>query len=211
MSQITQSEWIWKDGEFIPWTDARIHVLSHSVQFGSSAFEGIRCYSTPKGPAIFRLQEHLRRFENSCKVYRTDLGFSREEIVDACCELVERNQLETCYLRPMMVRGYGAVGMVPFASPVEVYLACWPWGTYLGEGAMEQGVDVCVSSWHRPAPNTHPVLAKAGGNYLSSQLIKLEAVANGYAEAIAGKVFGAGRFQVDMQTSTPCSSAPSPR
>ncbi len=185
MSQITQSEWIWKDGEFIPWTDARIHVLSHSVQFGSSAFEGIRCYQTPQGPAVFRLEEHLRRFENSCKVYRTELAFSREEMEEACCDLVERNGLEECYLRPMMVRGYGAVGMIPFASPVELYVACWPWGTYLGEGAMEQGVDVCISTWLRPFPNTYPAMAKVAGNYLGSQLAKMEAVGNGYAEAIA--------------------------
>ncbi|HEX6938772.1 MAG TPA: branched-chain amino acid transaminase [Longimicrobiales bacterium] len=185
MSGITKVAWIWKDGEFIAWDDAKIHVLSHSVQFGASLFEGIRCYATPRGPAIFRLDDHLRRLLDSCRIYRTELPFSRQELAQACVETVRRNGLDACYIRPMVVRGYGAAGMVPHASPVEVYIACWPWGTYLGDGALENGVDVCVSSWHRPAPDTHPVLAKAAGNYLNSMLAKLEALENGYVEAIA--------------------------
>lgn len=185
MSQISAVEWIWKDGEFIRWDDARIHVLSHAVQFGSSIFEGIRCYSTPTGPAVFRLDAHLRRMVDSCKVYRTELPYSVEELADTCLEAIRRNELQSCYLRPMLVRGYGAVGMVPFASPLEMYVICWPWGTYLGEGALENGVDVCVSSWARPAPNSYPAMAKVAGNYLGSQLAKMEALANGYAEAIA--------------------------
>ncbi len=185
MSAINKTEWIWRDGEFIRWDDANVHVLSHSLQFGSSAFEGVRCYSTPQGPAIFRLEDHLQRLANSCKIYRMELRWSVDELVAACCELVERNGLDACYIRPMVMRGYGAAGMVPFDSPVEVYLPCWPWGTYLGEGALEAGIDACVSSWHRMAPNTIPAMAKIAGNYLSGQLIKMEALANGFGEAIA--------------------------
>jgi branched-chain amino acid aminotransferase len=183
--KLTETSWIWRDGEFIRWQDAQIHVLSHSVQFGSSVFEGIRCYSTPRGPAIFRLQDHLQRMLDSAKIYRMDLAFSIDELVAACCELVERNELDSCYLRPMVVRGYGAASMVPFASPIHVYLPCWPWGTYLGEGALENGVDACVASWNRVAPNTIPAMAKIAGNYLGGQLIKMEAMAKGFAEAIA--------------------------
>jgi branched-chain amino acid aminotransferase len=185
MSQIPATDWIWRDGEFIPWAEAHIHVLSHSIQFGSSAFEGIRCYKTPKGPAIFRLREHLTRLLNSVKIYRMELPYTLDELSAACCALVLKNKLDACYLRPMVVRGYGAIGMVPFASPIEVYLPCWPWGAYLGDDALEQGVDACVSSWHRFAPNTVPSLAKIAGNYLGGQLIKMEALANGFAEAIA--------------------------
>jgi branched-chain amino acid aminotransferase len=145
----------------------------------------VRCYSTPGGPAIFRLEDHLQRLLNSCRIYRMEVPYGVDELVAACCELVERNKLDACYIRPMVIRGYGAAGMVPFASPVEVFLPCWPWGTYLGEGALEKGVDACVSSWHRMAPNTTPSMAKIAGNYLGGQLIKMEALANGYDEAIA--------------------------
>lgn len=185
MAQLTQTSWIWRDAEFIAWADARVHVLSHSMQFGSSVFEGIRCYSTPGGPAIFRLEDHLQRLMSSCRVYRMEVKYTIDELADACCELVERNEMDACYIRPMVMRGYGAAGMVPFDSPVEVYLPCWPWGAYLGEGALEAGVDACVSSWHRMAPNTIPSMAKVAGNYLGGQLIKMEALANGFAEAIA--------------------------
>ncbi len=185
MSQIAATEWIWRDGAFIPWNDAQVHVLAHSMQFGSSAFEGIRCYHTPNGPAIFRLREHLQRLFNSVKIYRMELPYSLDELSAACCALVVKNELDSCYLRPMVVRGYGAAGMVPFASPIEVYLPCWPWGAYLGDEALEQGVDVCVSTWHRFAPNTIPSLAKVAGNYLGGQLIKMEALSNGFAEGIA--------------------------
>ena len=185
MYKLTETNWIWRDGEFIRWSDAQIHVLSHSVQFGSSVFEGIRCYSTSRGPAIFRLQDHLQRMIDSAKIYRMDLAYSIEDLVAACCELVERNELDACYLRPMVIRGYGAASMVPFASPINVYLPCWPWGTYLGEGALENGVDACVASWNRVAPNTIPAMAKIAGNYLGGQLIQMEAMAKGFAEAIA--------------------------
>ena len=183
--QFPTTEWIWRDGEFIPWESATIHVMSHVVHYGSSVFEGIRCYNTPEGPAIFRLGDHVRRLFDSAKVYRMELPYDADGISNACQELVLKNELDACYLRPIAFRGYGAAGLNPFPSPIETYIICWPWGTYLGEGALERGVDVCVSSWSRPAPNTHPALAKAGGNYLSSQLIKMEALANGYSEGIA--------------------------
>jgi len=179
-----QTEWIWKDGEFIPWESATLHVMSHVVHYGSSVFEGIRCYRTPEGPAVFRLDDHLRRMEDSARVYRMDIP-TREVLGEAVEALIVRNGLEECYIRPISLRGLGAAGVYPLNSPVETYLVCWPWGAYLGADALEQGVDVCVSSWHRPAPNTFPALAKAGGHYLSSQLIQMEAVANGFAEGIA--------------------------
>lgn len=185
MSQLAKTDWIWKDGTFVRWDDCQVHVLAHSMQFGSSIFEGIRCYATPRGPAIFRLREHMLRFVNSAKVYRMDLAYSVDELMQANRELVVKNGLDACYLRPMIIRGYGAAGMVPLESPIEVYLPCWPWGTYLGEGALENGVDVCVSTWQRVAPNTIPAMAKVAGNYLGGQLIKMEALANGFAEAIA--------------------------
>jgi branched-chain amino acid aminotransferase len=183
--QLAATDWIWRNGEFIAWQDANVHVLAHSMQFGSSVFEGIRCYNTPRGPAVFRLEDHLQRLLNSCKIYRMEVPYGIDELVAATCELVEKNALDACYIRPMVIRGFGAAGMVPFASPVEVYLPCWPWGTYLGEGALEKGVDACVSSWHRMAPNTTPSMAKVAGNYLGGQLIKMEALADGYDEAIA--------------------------
>lgn len=185
MSRITETQWIWRDGHFIPWADATVHVLSHSMQFGSSAFEGIRCYSTPKGPAIFRLREHLARLLHSCKIYRMEVPYSIDQLVEASRDLIARNGVESCYLRPMVVRGYGTAGMVPIGAPIEVYLPCWPWGAYLGDEALEKGVDACISSWHRVQPNTIPAMAKIAGNYLSGQLIKMEALANGYAEGIA--------------------------
>ena len=185
MSKITETDWIWHDGNFVPWAAASVHVLCHSLQFGSSAFEGMRCYDTPDGPAIFRLEDHLTRLRNSCKIYRMEYDYSNEDLTGACRELVQRNGVASCYIRPMVLRGYGAAGMVPFDSPVEVYLPCWPWGAYLGEGALENGVDVCISTWNRMAPNTIPAAAKVAGNYLSGQLIKMEALANGFAEGIA--------------------------
>ena len=179
-----RTEWIWRDGEIIPWDDAQLHVMSHVVHYGSSVFEGIRFYNTPAGPASFRLSDHMRRFVNSARIYRMDLGLSASGLAEACREVVNRNGLAEGYLRPVAVRGLGALGLHPGKSPVETYIVCWPWGQYLGTEALQEGVDVCVSSWNRPAPNTHPTLAKAGGNYVISQLMRLEAEANGYAEAI---------------------------
>ena len=184
-SEITQVDWIWRDGEIIRWEDATVHVLSHSVQFGSSLFEGMRCYHTPDGPAIFRLREHLRRLLDSCRIYRMQPAHTAEALAEGCREIIRRNGLNACYVRPMVVRGYGAVGMNPVASPVETYLICWPWGAYLGADALERGIDAGVSSWQRQEPNTYPAFAKAAGNYLNSQLMKVEALANGFHEAIA--------------------------
>ncbi len=185
MSLLQETEWIWHDGEFIPWHSATLHVLSHSMQFGSAAFEGIRCYSTPRGPAIFRLREHIERLVASVRIYRMDPGYSVDELVEAARQVVVRNRIDACYIRPMVLRGFGAAGMVPFESPVHVYIPCWPWGAYLGEEALERGVDACIASWNRVAPNTIPAMAKIGGNYLSGQLIKMEAITNGYQEGIA--------------------------
>jgi branched-chain amino acid aminotransferase len=185
MATLPPNEWIWRDGEFIPWADATAHVLSHSMQFGSAVFEGVRCYKTPRGPAVFRLEDHLVRLVNSCKVYRMDLKYSVDTLVAATCELVERNRMEAAYIRPMVLRGFGSAGMVPFESPVEVYIPCWTWGAYLGDDALEKGVDACISTWHRMAPNTIPAGAKIAGNYLGGQLIKMEALMNGYHEGIA--------------------------
>ena len=182
---LTEAEWIWKDGEFIPWGEAKTHILSLAVQFGSSIFEGIRAYETERGSAIFRLQPHVRRLFDSCKIYRMELAQSMDEVEEACVAAVRKNGLTDCYVRPMVVRGYGAAGLNPVGSPVETYIAAWPWGTYLGEGALEQGVDACISTWMRAHPNTFPVQAKAAGHYNAAQLMKMEAIANGYAEAIA--------------------------
>ena len=158
---LTPTESIWHNGRFIPWDDARIHVLSHVVSYGSSVFEGIRCYETAAGPAIFRLREHVRRLLDSSKIYRIEVPFSLDELSDAMVELVRVNSLKSCYLRPIVLRGYGDVGVYGVGNPTEVYLACWEWGKYLGEEALSSGVDVCISSWNRIAPNTLPALAKA--------------------------------------------------
>ncbi|HXB72550.1 MAG TPA: branched-chain amino acid transaminase [Candidatus Acidoferrales bacterium] len=183
---LTPTDKIWHNGRFIPWADATIHVLSHVVSYGSSVFEGIRCYSTPAGPAIFRLREHVRRMMDSAKIYRMEnLGYSAEQLGDAMLELVRVNNMDACYIRPIAIRGYGDIGVNPLQNPIDVYMACWSWGKYLGEEALAEGVDVCVSSWNRFAPNTLPALAKAGANYMNSQLIKMEALANGYSEGIA--------------------------
>lgn len=182
---IQEVEWIWRDGETVPWRDANVHLLSTAVQFGASVFEGVRCYSTPDGPAIFRWPEHLRRLYDSSRIYRMQPRWTPDDLTRATAALIERNGLDACYIRPMILRGYGDAGMLPGVSPIETYIACWPWGTYLGDGALESGVDVCVSSWQRPAPNTFPALAKAAGHYNNAMLIKMDAAANGYAEAIA--------------------------
>jgi len=183
---LTPTEKIWHNGRFIKWEDATIHVLSHVVSYGSSVFEGIRCYSTHLGPAIFRLREHVRRMVDSAKIYRMEnLGFSADALAEAMLELVRVNRMDSAYIRPIAFRSYGDIGVNGMKNPIDVYIACWYWGKYLGEEALAEGVDVCVSSWNRLAPNTLPSLAKAGANYMNSQLIKMEAVTNGYAEGIA--------------------------
>ncbi len=180
-----RTDWIWRDGSFIPWEDASLHVMAHVIHYGSSVFEGIRCYDTPTGPAAFRLRDHMRRLLDSARIYRMDPGHSVGALEAASLELVARNGLRACYLRPLIVRGVGAAGLDPASSPVHTYLICWPWGAYLGAGALEEGVDVCVSSWRRPTPGTFPTQSKAGGHYLNAQLMKMEAVAGGFSEAIA--------------------------
>ena len=176
---------IWHNGKFIDWDDANIHIMSHVVHYGSSLFEGIRCYATPQGPAIFRLREHIKRLHESCHIYRMPLEFSIEQLMEACLETVRVNNFKECYLRPVVFRGYGAFGVNPLNNPVEAYIASWVWGKYLGAEAIEDGVDVCVSSWARMHPNTLPPTAKAGANYMNSQLIKMEAILNGFVEGIA--------------------------
>ena len=179
------TEKIWHNGRLIDWDDARIHVLSHVTSYGSSVFEGIRCYSTPSGPAILRGREHARRLLDSAKIYRMELSYSIDDLVQAMQDLVVVNKMDSCYFRPIAIRGYGDIGVLPLNNPIDVYIACWEWGKYLGEDALAKGVDVCVSSWTRIAPNTLPSLAKAGANYMNSQLIRMEAHLNGYAEGIA--------------------------
>ncbi len=182
---VKEAEWIWKNGAFVPWAEATIHVLSTAVQFGSSVFEGIRCYDTRSGPAVFRLPEHLRRLRNSCRIYRMDPGYSEADLAQVCLEVVRKNGFRACYIRPMVLRGYGSMAMDGAGSPIETYVPAWEWGAYLGAEALERGVDVCVSSWQRAAGNTFPGMAKAAGHYNNAQLIKFEALANGYVEAIA--------------------------
>ncbi len=181
---------IWRDGQLIAWEQATLHVMSHVVHYGSSVFEGIRCYETPAGPAVFRLREHMRRLLDSCKIYRMPMRWSLDDLVQGTVDLVAANELRSCYLRPVVVRGGEQMGVNPLNAPVETFLVAWHWGTYLGQSALTDGVDVCVSSWRRPAPGTFPTLAKAGGNYLNSQLTLMEARADGYAEGIALDSFG---------------------
>lgn len=176
--------WIWKDGEFIRWEDANVHILSLAVQFASSVFEGVRCYETPNGPAVFRLHDHLKRLMGSSRTYRMQPAYTIDELAEATLATVRRNDLSACYIRPMVLRGYGSSSMHPEHSPVETYIPVWPWGAYLGEDGLKKGVDVCVSSWNRPAPNTIPSGAKSAGNYMLSTLMVLEASSHGYAEAI---------------------------
>ena len=181
---IQKTEKIWHNGKLIPWDDAQLHVMSHVVNYGSSVFEGVRCYSLPKGPAIFRANEHMQRLLDSAKIYRIDVDYTRDELVSAVVDVVKNNGVWPCYIRPIILRGYGEAGVNPFNSPTEVYICNYPWGKYLSNDA-EQGVDVCVSSWTRLAPNTLPAIAKSGANYMNSQLIKMEAIINGYVEGIA--------------------------
>jgi branched-chain amino acid aminotransferase len=181
---MAQSEKIWFNGELVDWNEAKIHVLSHVVHYGSSVFEGIRCYRTKQGPAVFRLDDHIGRLYDSAKIYRMEIPYKSEELRNAVLETIRVNQLEECYIRPVVFRGYGAIGVLPFGAPVDAAIAVWEWGQYLGEEALEKGVSVCTSSWNRMAPNTFPSLAKAGGNYLNSQLVKMEANVDGYDEGI---------------------------
>jgi branched-chain amino acid aminotransferase len=183
---------IWRDGQFVDWADATIHVLSHVVHYGSSVFEGIRCYKTPQGGAIFRLRDHIRRLGDSARIYRMPLQHSLETLVQGCVDTVAANDLDECYLRPVVIRTGERMGVLPDDRPsaVETFIIAWHWGEYLGDDALQRGVDVCVSSWRRPAPDTFPTLAKAGGNYLNGQLSLMEARASGFAEGIMLDAFG---------------------
>ena len=180
---------VWHNGEFIKWDDARVHVMSHVLHYGSSIFEGIRCYSTNQGPAVFRLREHMQRFLNSAKIYRMDHPWTLDQLCDAIVELVQKSEMNQCYIRPILFRSldevHPAFGVNPFPNPLACYIGAWDWGKYLGDEAIERGVDVCVSTWNRLTPNSMPAMAKSGANYMNSQLIKMEALLNGFAEGIA--------------------------
>ena len=175
---------IWRDGQLVEWEDATIHVMSHVVHYASSVFEGIRCYETPGGPAVFRAAEHMRRLHDSCRIYRMPLRWSVDELVQACVETVQANDLRHCYLRPVVLRTGEQMGVYPLDAPVETFIIAWKWGRYLGADALDNGVDVCVSSWRRPGPDSLPQMAKAAGNYLVGQLGKVEARLDRYAEGI---------------------------
>ncbi len=187
---IKQSQYIWFEGQFVPWGEAKVHVLSHAMHYGSSVFEGIRCYETATGPAIFRLPEHVARMFRSCKIYRMEIPYTQEQVSQAIIDTVAVNKLRSCYIRPLVYRGYEQLGVEPRTCPVQLAIAAWEWGAYLGADALEQGVDVGVSSWRRMAPDTTPAGAKVGGHYTNSQLIHMEAAEHGYAEGIALDVYG---------------------
>ncbi|MCL2115379.1 MAG: branched-chain amino acid transaminase [Methanobrevibacter sp.] len=175
---------IWLNGKFVDWKEANIHVLSHVVHYGSSVFEGIRCYEINGKAAIFRLKEHVKRLFESGKIYKMEIPYSQSEICEAIKETIAISGLKECYIRPITYRGYGALGVNPSSSPIDTAIAVWSWGKYLGEDALEKGVDVGVSSWRRMAPNTLPSMSKAGANYMNAQLAKLEAIENNYDEGI---------------------------
>ncbi len=180
---------VWHNGKLIDWNDARVHVMTHAIHYGSSVFEGIRAYETKRGPAVFRLTEHMQRLLNSAKIYRMEIKYSRAELCQAAVELVRDSGMEHCYIRPIVFRGLDeekpSFGVNPFPNPIEYYIGAWDWGKYLGEEALESGVDVCVSSWTRITSNSLPSMAKAGANYMNSQLIKMEAILGGFSEGIA--------------------------
>jgi branched-chain amino acid aminotransferase len=190
MSPFNENGIVWMNGRLIPWKEATIHVASHVVHYGSSLFEGFRAYDTPKGTALYRLKDHTKRLYNSCKIYRMDIPYTQDEFNRAILETVRANGNKSCYVRPIVYRGYKALGVDPLPNPVDCSILVWEWGKYLGDEALESGVDVKVSSWWRMAPNTFPALAKAGANYMNSQLIKMEAILDGYAEGIALNVRG---------------------
>lgn len=179
-----ETELIWFSGELVPWADAKVHVLSHVLHYGTGAFEGIRAYSTPRGAAVLGLDRHVERLFRSCRTLYMDLPWSREEVREAILETIRANRLDACYVRPLAFLGYGNLGVLPRGNPVELIVAAFPWGAYHGAGALEDGVDVGVSSWRRMAPGTHPAMIKASGNYVNSMLAVLEARRHGYAESV---------------------------
>ena len=181
---------IWMNGSLVDWADAKIHIGSHVIHYGSGVFEGVRCYDTPRGSACFRLDAHMRRLFDSCRIYRMDPQLERRPLTDAVLETVRANAYKACYIRPIVYRGYDTLGVNPFPCPVDAAILTWEWGAYLGQDALQEGVDVRVSSWSRSAPNTFPALAKTSANYANSQLIKMEAITDGYSEGIALDTFG---------------------
>ena len=184
MSSLPTVDKIWMDGTLVDWDKAQVHVLTHALHYGSGVFEGIRCYETADGPAVFRLREHMERFERSAKMLFMDLGYSVDEMVDAVKETVRANNLPACYIRPIAFRGYGVMGLDPIPAPVQVSIACWPWETYMGEDALKEGVDIGVSSWRQRGINSMPPAIKATGNYLNSSFARIEANQHGYNEAV---------------------------
>ncbi len=187
---IQKSDKIWFNGQLVPWDQAQVHVLVHALHYGSSVFEGIRAYATPHGPAVFCLDEHLDRLLGSCKVYRLALPYSKDELRQAILETVRANKHQACYIRPLVFRGFDTLAVDGTSCPVEVVIATWEWGRYLGEEGVEQGIDVCVSSWRRMAPDTYPAMAKIGGQYINSQFIAMEAAENNYTEGIGLDING---------------------
>lgn len=188
---MTTSKLIWMNGEMIPWEKATVHVMAHALHYGSSVFEGLRCYDTPDGPVIFRLSSHTRRLYDSAKLYRYEIPFTPDQIEQACIEAIRQNELTNAYIRPLVFLGAGSLGVVPNADvPVDVMVAAIEWGAYLGEDGMNNGIDVCVSSWTRTTSAALPVLAKAGGHYLNAQLIGGEARRHGYVEGISVSASG---------------------
>ncbi len=176
---------VWMNGAMVAWESANIHLASHVIHYGSSVFEGIRCYDTPKGPRIFRLHDHMRRLFDSARIYRMEIPFDLETLERAAVETIKANGFTECYIRPVVYRGMGGVGVNPLKNRTDVAILVWKWGKYLGDDAIAKGIDVCVSSWNRQSANTFPPIAKCGSNYMNSQLIKMEAILNGYAEGIA--------------------------
>jgi branched-chain amino acid aminotransferase len=181
---ITEVDKIWMDGELVDWRDAKVHVLSHAVHYGSGVFEGIRAYETSRGAAVWHLEEHLKRLFRSAKLYHMDIPYSVEAITEGVKDVIRANGLNACYIRPLVIRGYGEMGVNPLNAPVNVFIAVWPWGAYLGEDALEQGVRIKISSWRRNSQNSLPAAAKATGQYINSVLAKVESVKAGYDEAI---------------------------
>lgn len=181
---------VWMNGSLVDWADAKIHIASHVVHYGTAVFEGARCYATPKGSACFRLDAHMRRLQRSARIYRMEYPLDLAGWQQAVLDTIRANGMKACYIRPIVYRGYSALGVNPFPNPVDAAILLWEWGRYLGEDALEQGVDVKVSTWARMAPNTLPALAKSSANYANSALIKMEAISEGFAEGLALDVYG---------------------
>lgn len=199
---------VWMNGVLVDWADARIHIASHVIHYGSAVFEGARCYDTARGSVCFRLDAHMRRLVDSAKIYRMDVGYTQAQLEEAVLETIRANGLKACYLRPIAYRGYAQLGVNPFPCPVDTAILVWEWGRYLGEDAIENGVDVKVSSWTRMAPDTFPSLAKTSANYANAQLIKMEAIIDGYAEGSPSTATDSSA-KAAVRTSSWCGTAPS--